>query len=107
MRAYTETLIEQIWNKAIVVEGYDSTRWRKDFAGAWIQRDQYGIQSVYGWEIDHVRPVAAGGTDDITNLNPIQWENNRSKGADYPVFQTVVTSNENRNVHIVKKWKIS
>lgn len=31
--------IEEVWGKATEVPGYDSTRWRQDFAGAWIQRE--------------------------------------------------------------------
>jgi 5-methylcytosine-specific restriction endonuclease McrA len=44
----------------------------------------YGITSTYGWEIDHIKPVAKRGGDEITNLQPLQWENNRRKGDDYP-----------------------
>ncbi len=33
--------------------------------------------SHFGWEIAHITPVEEGGTDDLSNLQPIQWENNR------------------------------
>lgn len=44
-------------------------------------RNKYGAtDSEYGWEIDHVVPRSKGGTDLLGNLQPLQWENNRSKG---------------------------
>jgi HNH endonuclease len=40
-----------------------------------------------GWEIDHVAPVVLGGTDDPSNLRPLQWQNNRSKADNYPNWE--------------------
>jgi 5-methylcytosine-specific restriction endonuclease McrA len=75
-----------VWIKATVVSGTDPRIRRKDVCGAWIDWGQYGITNHHGngWEIDHIRPVAKGGTDDLSNLQPLQWENNRTKGDDYP-----------------------
>ena len=41
---------------------------------------QYGTRiSQYGWEIDHITPESKGGTNELSNLRPLQWENNLSK----------------------------
>jgi len=75
-----------VWEKALVVSGYDPTKLRKDKCGAWISWDDYGntTENGNGWEIDHIKPVSKGGTDDLINLQPLQWQNNRKKSDDYP-----------------------
>jgi 5-methylcytosine-specific restriction endonuclease McrA len=75
-----------VWRKANIVSGVDSTTRRKDKYGAWIDWDKYGTtqDGGYGWEIDHIKPVAHYGTDDLDNLQPLQWQNNRGKGDTWP-----------------------
>ena len=106
MAHFSEELIEQVWQMATSVINNDPKIWRKDFAGAWIRRDQYGKTSKYGWEIDHLRPVSQGGTDVISNLLPMHWENNRSKADNYPSFFSAVTSLGVNTVQISKSWRI-
>ena len=71
-----EEVIQKVWDRATGVIGYDPKVWRKDQCGAWICRTEYGNRnSVYGWEIDHLRPVAEGGSNKLLNLRPLHWEN--------------------------------
>jgi 5-methylcytosine-specific restriction endonuclease McrA len=52
-----------------------------------MQRYAYGTETEYGWEIDHIRPVSDGGADDLENLQPLQWENNRYKSDNWPQWE--------------------
>ncbi len=64
---------------------------RKDTCGAIMSRTQYGTRENFGWEIDHIRPVALGGGDEIGNLQALHWENNRSKDDRFPEWSGVRT----------------
>lgn len=83
-----------VWNKALIVPGNDPNIRRKDRCGAWIDWNQHGFTSDIGtgWEIDHVIPVARGGGDELSNLQPLQWQNNRKKGDDHPALDYCTVS---------------
>lgn len=105
---FTKAQIDEAWGKAQEVDGYDPDLFRKDCCGAWIVRNAYGnVDSIYGWEIDHVYPQSLGGGNDPENLRAMQWENNRSKGNDYPYYTAMVLSEGNKNIHSSKPLKVN
>ncbi|HEX3019513.1 MAG TPA: HNH endonuclease signature motif containing protein [Chitinispirillaceae bacterium] len=85
-KSFSLQMIETVWNKGVIVPGINPSEKRKDSCGAYIERNQYNVNqdNGTGWEIDHVKPVSLGGNDDISNLQPLQWQNNRSKADNYP-----------------------
>ena len=81
-KSFDEATIETVWQKGTPEPNLSN--YRKDVCGASMYRPNYGKQEKWGWEIDHIKPVSKGGTDDLGNLRPLQWENNRTKGDSYP-----------------------
>lgn len=112
----TEEQIQDAWNHATVVDGFDKDRYRKDACGAWIIRNKYGdTDSLYGWEVDHIVPqsllrdkgFSESMIDNSLNLRALQHENNASKSNDYPSYTAVVTSEETENVKVTKFLEVN
>ncbi len=112
----TEEQIQEAWNRASVVEGFDKNRYRKDACGAWIIRNKYGdTDSLYGWEVDHIVPqsllrdkgFSESMIDNSLNLRALQHENNASKSDDYPSYTAVVTSEGTENVRVTKFLEVN
>ena len=113
MADFSEKQIQEVWDKARTIEGLDKSMYRMDYAGAIIKRDLYGKgteQLDFGWEIDHVKPLSKNGSNDIDNLVPLHWKNNRHKDNNYPKFETIVSSelgkdNYWRNIEKEQYWE--
>jgi hypothetical protein len=97
--SYSRETIQAVWGKGTIVGNDDPSVWRQDACGAWIGRRYYGDRtSQYGWEIDHIRPQSDGGQDELSNLRPLQWENNACK-QDGRLIRRVTASGA-RNIRI-------
>ncbi len=96
---YNNDLIKKVWEKALPVKNHDPALVREDKCGAWIVFSAYGDRNnEYGWEIDHVKPIAKGGTDDLTNLRPLHWYNNVAKGDADLVCKVTAVGISNKDV---------
>lgn len=88
---FSAVIIDSVWDKGFIVERYDPHQLRQDACGSWMKKLDYGnVGSQWGWEVDHIYPASLGGSDSLDNLQPLQWENNRSKGDNFPNWQCAV-----------------
>jgi hypothetical protein len=75
---------QAVWEKGRAIQGFNPDSFRYDMCGAVMVRSGINVFKPDGWEIDHIIPVARGGTDDLSNLQPLTVEHNRMKGNQHP-----------------------
>lgn len=105
--SWTQEQIDAVWKKGRIVKGYDKDKYRLDACGAWMMKSKHGKETSLGWQIDHIFPESVAKDrgyskeqiDVLDNLRPLQWENNVSKGDDYPDYRCAVTRNGDKNIN--------
>jgi hypothetical protein len=71
---FSEKIVNEVWEKARVIHGFDADKFRTDKFGEWILKSQYGNRlSEFGWKIDLDDPAKGYELD---NLIPVQWKHN-------------------------------
>lgn len=84
-KSFASTTVLAVWRRGRAIDGFDADTWRHDMCGQPMKYSDYGdTNSKHGWEVDHIKPVSKGGTDDLSNLQSLQWDNNRTKSDTYP-----------------------
>jgi 5-methylcytosine-specific restriction endonuclease McrA len=74
-------IIAKVWEKGKIIPGYKPAEWRKDKMGKIMHFQRHGdTNSSYGWEIAHIYPKEVGGSDELSNLQPLHWQSNRENG---------------------------
>lgn len=110
---YTEEDKKRIFGRCTKVSGLDPKIWRLDAAGAIICYTSYGREDeFFGWEIDHIYPqsrleelnVPKELIHDERNLRALNWNNNLSKGDEYPKYEATITSLDNGESNTKGSW---
>lgn len=84
MSNFSKERLDQIWEKGSIIRGKNADLYRKDKFGNEMYKPSYGKTSPKGWNVDHSKPQALGGTDHLNNLQLMNSRANSSKNDKYP-----------------------
>lgn len=83
MSKFSDETLDKVWNNAKPIGGKDPSLYRQDIYGNEMYKRSYGLQSEKGWTIDHKKPQAKGGSDNLRNLQAMNWRANIQKSDNY------------------------
>lgn len=66
--------------KTVWEHWYGNATKAHDVCGAEMDKSAHGKEGRFGWDVDHIVPLSRGGTNSLSNLRPLHWENNDAKG---------------------------
>ena len=72
---------EKAWDNAKKIRGKNPAQYRQDPYGNAMYKGSHGKSSDMGWDVDHIKPKSMGGKDTTKNLQALNSNVNRSKGA--------------------------
>ncbi len=76
----TQEQIDKAWKNAKPIRGKNPDQFRQDPYGNEMDRTSYGKDSGEGWDVDHIKPAAKGGSNSTRNLQALNTNVNRAKG---------------------------
>lgn len=108
MSAFSDEIVDKIWRKGRVLDGWNSDEYRLDAAGAMMAKSHRGTDDNYDWEIDHVLPKAKLKElgipeeywDNVDNLRPFNAKNNGRKSDDYPEYTRALVFDEKQRKNV-------
>lgn len=80
----TEEKKIRLWKLLRIIKGLNPSLWRIDRMNNLIFYGDYGLQTTFGWNVDHKRPFSKGGSDELWNLQCLHSKSNSQKGNIYP-----------------------
>jgi hypothetical protein len=77
---WTNEELDAIFNKGKTSSIFPMPEYRVDDYGNLMARSKYGnANSQLGWEVDHIKSIKDGGTNEFGNLRPLNISKNRGR----------------------------
>ena len=70
----------KVFSKGREIQNLNPKKCRADAHGNLMIYDRYGSFGLGGWNKDHITPSSRGGSNDISNLQPLNSRTNSSQG---------------------------